>query len=90
MLVVGDRTTLKVHVHTDDPERATALFDGAGEVSHLDVADMREQVAAAQPSASAASREPALRRRSRSSAGAGMRELFEGARRRARSTAARR
>ncbi|MEN3279557.1 MAG: fatty acid kinase [Solirubrobacteraceae bacterium] len=45
VLVVGDRTTLKVHVHTDDPERAIALFDGAGQVSHLDVADMRAQVA---------------------------------------------
>jgi DAK2 domain fusion protein YloV len=45
VLVVGDPTTLKVHLHTDDPERATALFDGAGVVSHLDVADMRVQVA---------------------------------------------
>jgi DAK2 domain fusion protein YloV len=45
VLVVGDPTTLKVHLHTDEPERATALFDGVGEVSHLDVADMRAQVA---------------------------------------------
>jgi DAK2 domain fusion protein YloV len=45
VLVVGDRATLKVHVHTDDPERAIAVFDGAGKVSHLDVADMRAQVA---------------------------------------------
>jgi uncharacterized protein len=45
VLVVGDRTTLKVHVHTDDPEDAIALFDGVGEVSRLDVADMRAQVA---------------------------------------------
>ncbi len=44
MLVVGDANTLKVHLHTDEPERATALFDRAGEVSHLDVADMRAQV----------------------------------------------
>ncbi|HKE81251.1 MAG TPA: DAK2 domain-containing protein [Solirubrobacteraceae bacterium] len=44
VLVVGDRTTLKVHVHTDDPERAIALFDGDGEVSRLDVADMRAQI----------------------------------------------
>jgi DAK2 domain fusion protein YloV len=44
VLVVGDPNTLKVHLHTDEPERATALFDGAGEVSHLDVADMRAQV----------------------------------------------
>ena len=26
VLVVGERTTLKVHVHTDDPEAATRLF----------------------------------------------------------------
>jgi DAK2 domain fusion protein YloV len=45
VLVVGDAATLKVHIHTDDPERATAVFDGAGEVSHLDVADMRAQMA---------------------------------------------
>jgi DAK2 domain fusion protein YloV len=44
VLVVGDSHTLKVHLHTDEPERATALFGGAGEVSHLDVADMTEQV----------------------------------------------
>ncbi|MEA2387862.1 MAG: fatty acid kinase, partial [Thermoleophilaceae bacterium] len=45
VLVVGDPKTLKVHVHTDDPDRAVALFGDAGEVSMLDVADMREQVA---------------------------------------------
>jgi fatty acid kinase len=45
VLVVGDETTLKVHLHTDEPERATALFAGAGAVSRLDVADMRLQVA---------------------------------------------
>ncbi len=45
VLVVGDEGTLKVHVHTDEPESAMALFEGAGEVSQLDVADMREQIA---------------------------------------------
>jgi DAK2 domain fusion protein YloV len=45
VLVVGDPHTLKVHVHTDDPDAAMALFAEAGEVSRLDVADMREQVA---------------------------------------------
>jgi DAK2 domain fusion protein YloV len=44
VLVVGDAHTLKVHVHTDEPECATALFDGVGTVSRLDVADMHEQV----------------------------------------------
>ena len=45
VLVVGDELTLKVHVHTDDPERATAIFAEHGTISHIDVADMREQVA---------------------------------------------
>jgi uncharacterized protein len=44
VLVVGDPTTLKVHVHTDDPNSATALFSEFGAISHLDVADMHAQV----------------------------------------------
>jgi DAK2 domain fusion protein YloV len=74
VLVVGERTTLKVHVHTDDPEAATALFAQAGVVSHLDVADMDEQVAQrtsrlAQPVQRCAALAVV--------AGEGMRELFE-------------
>jgi hypothetical protein len=45
VLVVGDATTLKVHLHTDRPELATAVFAHAGDVSRLDVADMHAQVA---------------------------------------------
>jgi uncharacterized protein len=45
VLVVGDDRTLRVHVHTDDPDAAVALFERAGEVSRVDVADMHEQVA---------------------------------------------
>ena len=45
VLVVGDQATLKVHVHTDEPDLATAMFVPHGEVSHFDVADMHEQVA---------------------------------------------
>jgi DAK2 domain fusion protein YloV len=41
VLVVGDAATLRVHLHTDDPDAATALFAPAGKVSHLDIADMR-------------------------------------------------
>jgi hypothetical protein len=44
VLVVGDAKTLKVHLHTDQPELATAVFAEVGEVSRLDVADMRLQV----------------------------------------------
>ncbi len=45
VLVVGDQSTIRVHVHTDDPDAAVAVFEGTGEVSRLDVADMHEQVA---------------------------------------------
>jgi uncharacterized protein len=45
VLVVGDERTLRVHVHTDAPEEAVAIFERVGEVSRLDVADMREQAA---------------------------------------------
>jgi uncharacterized protein len=45
VLVVGDEATLKVHVHTDTPESAMALFEGLGEVAKVDIADMRQQVA---------------------------------------------
>jgi len=46
VLVVGDRRTLRVHVHTDEPERARAAFEGRGTVSQVDAADMRAQMAA--------------------------------------------
>jgi len=45
VLVVGDEHALRVHVHTDTPDAAVALFSEHGEVSRLEVADMREQVA---------------------------------------------
>ncbi len=71
VLVVGDAATLKIHVHTDEPATATALFDAAGEVSRLDVADMHVQM-----------QERAARLATQRCgalavvAGAGMRELF--------------
>jgi DAK2 domain fusion protein YloV len=45
VLVVGDDRTIRVHVHTDEPEAATAVFEGAGEIARLDIADMHEQMA---------------------------------------------
>lgn len=45
VLVVGDESTLRVHVHTDEPAAATAIFERTGDVSRLEVSDMREQVA---------------------------------------------
>jgi DAK2 domain fusion protein YloV len=45
VLVVGDRRTLRVHVHTDEPVRARDVFDGRGTISQVDEADMRAQIA---------------------------------------------
>ncbi|HLH65471.1 MAG TPA: DAK2 domain-containing protein [Solirubrobacteraceae bacterium] len=44
VLVVGDSSTLRVHLHTDDPAAAADLFCGAGSVSRVEVADMRSQL----------------------------------------------
>jgi DAK2 domain fusion protein YloV len=45
VLVVGDARALRVHVHTDTPDAAVALFAEHGEVSRLEASDMRQQVA---------------------------------------------
>jgi hypothetical protein len=76
VLVVGDQTTLKVHVHTDDPDVATAVFKGAGVVSHLDVADMDEQVKA-RDERLAGSGGPVRTGALAVTSGEGMRRLFE-------------
>ena len=44
LLVVGDQHTIKIHIHTDDPEQTQGLFDGIGTISNVDIADMHEQV----------------------------------------------
>ncbi len=77
VLVVGDPSTLKVHVHTDDPDAATGVFAGAGTVSHLDVADMHEQVQQREQRLSTSPVE-AMCGAVAVSTGAGMRELFTG------------
>jgi DAK2 domain fusion protein YloV len=45
VLVVGDEATLKIHVHTDDPDAAKALFAGVGAIEREDIADMTAQIA---------------------------------------------
>jgi DAK2 domain fusion protein YloV len=74
VLVVGDDVTLKVHVHTDEPESAVAVFDGVGEVTNLDVADMREQVAERDARLGAAGRTGVVA----VAAGDGLQRLFGG------------
>jgi fatty acid kinase len=49
VLVVGDAQTLRVHVHTDRPAAAEAVFAGSGELSHVHVFDMRERLEARGP-----------------------------------------
>lgn len=46
VLVVGDETTLRVHIHTDEPERAMSLFQEFGEVVDVELEDMHEMTAA--------------------------------------------
>jgi len=43
LLVVGDSTALKVHVHTDDPGRALSLGVARGVVGGVEIANMHEQ-----------------------------------------------
>ena len=73
VLVVGNEATLRVHVHTDEPESAMALFPDNAEVSQLDVADMRDQIAerSARLQAGRCAAVAVV-------AGPGVRELYEG------------
>jgi uncharacterized protein len=43
LLVVGDRTALKVHVHTDDPGRALSLGTTRGVIGGIEIANMHAQ-----------------------------------------------
>jgi uncharacterized protein len=43
LLVVGDRSALKVHVHTDDPGRALSLGVARGAISGVEIANMHAQ-----------------------------------------------
>jgi len=45
LLVVGDRTALKVHVHTDEPGTALSLATRAGVVENVEIANMHRQTA---------------------------------------------
>ena len=81
VLVVGDAHTLKVHVHTDEPERATALFDERRRRSRTSTSPTCTSRSRSAPSASA---EPiqTLRRARASSPATGMARAVRGPRRR--------
>jgi uncharacterized protein len=46
VLVVGGDTALRIHVHTDEPERAVSLGRARGTVEAVEVADMHAQIVA--------------------------------------------
>ncbi len=75
LLIVGDQATLKVHIHTDDPDSVTAVFASHGAVSHLDVADMRAQVS--RRDVRLATADPVVCGAVAVASGAGMQSLFE-------------
>jgi DAK2 domain fusion protein YloV len=43
LLVVGDESALKVHVHTDDPGAALSLGTALGTIDRIEIANMHEQ-----------------------------------------------
>jgi DAK2 domain fusion protein YloV len=43
LLVVGDETAVKVHVHTDDPGAALSIGTRAGTIDRIEIANMHEQ-----------------------------------------------
>ncbi len=45
LLIVGDPSALKVHVHTDDPGAALSLGTAVGTIDGIEIADMHRQTA---------------------------------------------
>jgi uncharacterized protein len=43
LLVVGDSTAIKVHVHTDDPGAALSIGSAVGTIDRIEIANMHEQ-----------------------------------------------
>ncbi|MFY9488039.1 MAG: DAK2 domain-containing protein [Solirubrobacterales bacterium] len=46
VLVVGDAATLRVHIHTDQPDDAMSVFTEFGDVIDIEIEDMNEMTAA--------------------------------------------
>ena len=65
LLVVGDATALKVHVHTDDPGQALTLGTAVGVVEGVEIANMHHQTAPARGAPARGQRRRPRSRRSR-------------------------
>jgi fatty acid kinase len=81
LLVVGDSSALKVHVHTDDPGAALSLGTAVGTIDRVEIANMHEQTHEREERLLAAvpdvPPEPATTGVVAVVAGAGNRKLFE-------------
>jgi hypothetical protein len=77
LLVVGDRTALKAHVHTDDPGRALSLGVARGTISGVEIANMHAQTEERERRLAAAPTERAACEAVAVAAGDGNRLLFE-------------
>jgi DAK2 domain fusion protein YloV len=78
LMVVGDRSALKVHVHTDDPGAALSLGTSAGTIEGVEIADMRRQTEEREERLLEAVEEPHMRCAAVAvAAGEGNRRLFE-------------
>jgi uncharacterized protein len=80
LLVVGDETALKVHVHTDEPGRVLALGTAVGTIEGVEIANMHKQTAEREERLLDAVPDPELRLETGVVAvvpGAGNRRLFE-------------
>jgi DAK2 domain fusion protein YloV len=78
LLVVGDRTALKVHVHTDDPGKALSLGVARGAVDGVEIANMHTQAHEREERLlHAVERPPAASAIVAVAAGDGNRQLFE-------------
>jgi DAK2 domain fusion protein YloV len=78
LLVVGDRSALKVHVHTDDPGAALSLGTRAGAIEGIEIADMHRQTEEREERLLEVAQEPEARCAAVAVvAGVGNRRLFE-------------
>ena len=79
LLVVGDPSALKVHVHTDDPGAALSLGTRVGAIEGVEIANMHDQTPSARSGCSPRARGRRRRdvRSSRSPPATGNRRLFE-------------
>jgi fatty acid kinase len=79
LLVVGDESALKVHVHTDDPGAALSLGTAAGAIDRIEIANMHQQTEERERRLLAAVPDADLARSGVVAvvAGAGNRRLFE-------------